>query len=409
MLRIPAIRQAFFVRLSGFQVDAGLLVEDVAHVTSEVELHGGAGGEGGDFRTGHVHGGDHQNHVTAHSGDMQVHGGAHHFGHVDLGVDAVLGKLNVLRTDAQDDILLSNIVGGELGLLLGGQLHGQAVQLNSVLAVLLNQLGVEQVHLGSADEASDEQVVRMVEHFLGSADLLNEAVLHNDDPVTQGHSLGLVVGNVNEGGVDSLTQLDDLGTHLVTQLGVQVGKGLVHQHDLGVTDDGPADGNTLTLTAGQSLGLTAQVLGDVQDLSGFLDLFIDLVLRRVTQLQGESHVFINSHVGVQGVVLEDHGNIPVLGGHVVDQTVADVQFTAGNLLQAGDHTQGGRLTTAGRSNQNDEFLVLDLQVELLDSNDTFIGDLQVVLLLGLVAFFLLLFLLGVVAVERVDLLDVLQG
>ena len=104
----------------------------------------------------------------------------------------------------------------------------------------------------------------MVEDLLRSADLLDEAVLHDDDTVAQGHSLGLVVGNVNEGGVDLLTQLDDLSTHLVTQLGIQVGQGLVHQQNLGLTDDCTANGHTLTLTTGQSLGLTAQVLGDVR-------------------------------------------------------------------------------------------------------------------------------------------------
>ena len=40
----------------------------------------------------------------------------------------------------------------------------------------------------------------MVEHFLRSADLLDEAVLHDDDPVAQSHSLSLVMGNINKGG-----------------------------------------------------------------------------------------------------------------------------------------------------------------------------------------------------------------
>ena len=59
----------------------------------------------------------------------------------------------------------------------------------------------------------------------------------------------------------------------------------------------------------------------------------------------------------------------------------------------------------------DEFLVSNVQVELLNSNDTLLGDLQVdLLLLGLVGVLLLfLCLLCVVAVEGVDFLDVLQG
>ena len=250
----------------------------------------------------------------------------------------------------------------------------------------------------------------MVEHFLRRANLLNEAILHNDNPVAQSHSLGLVVGNVNEGGVDALTQLNQLGTHLVTQLCVQVTQRLVHQHNLGVTNDGTTNGNTLTLTTGQSLGLTAQVLGDVQNLGGFLHLAVDFVLGSMAKLQSKSHVIINSHVGVQRIVLEDHGDITVLGGNIIHQTVADVQLAAGNVFQAGNHTQCGGLTTAGRANQNDEFLVGDAQVELLNGNNAFIGNLKIGLLLcGLLALLALLGCLGIIAIEGVDFLDVLQG
>ena len=394
----------------GFQVDAGLLGEDVADVAGEVELHVGAGVQSGNLGGGHVHGGDNQHHVTAHGGDVQVHGGAHHFGDVHGSGDAFLAQLDVLGTNAQNHLLRSHIVLGQGSLLGLGQLHGEAFQLHSVLAVLLHQLGVlEQVHLRSADEGGNEQVVGMVEHFLRSANLLDEAVLHDNDTVAQGHSLGLVVGNVDEGGVDALAQLNQLGTHLVTQLGVQVGQGLVHQHNLGVTDDSTADGNTLTLTAGQSLGLTAQVLGDVQDFGSFLHLLVDLVLGGVTQLQSEGHVVINGHVGIQSIVLENHGDIAVLGGNVVHQTVADVQLAAGDVFQAGNHTQGGGLTAAGRTDQNDEFLVGDVQVELLNGHNALIGNLQVGLLLLGLALLVLLGLFGVVAIEGVDLLQVFQG
>jgi hypothetical protein len=38
----------------------------------------------------------------------------------------------------------------------------------------------------------------MVEHFLRGADLLDVAILHDDDPVAQRHSFRLVVGNVHK-------------------------------------------------------------------------------------------------------------------------------------------------------------------------------------------------------------------
>ena len=84
----------------------------------------------------------------------------------------------------------------------------------------------------------------------------------------------------------------------------------------------------------------------------------------VTHDQTEGHVLVNGHVRVQSVVLEDHRDVAVLRGNVVDQTVTDVHLAAGDLLQTGDHTQGGGLTAAGRTDENDKFLIRDFQVEI---------------------------------------------
>ena len=237
--------------------------------------------------------------------------------------------------------------------------------------------------------------------------IVNIAIAHDDDTIAQGHGFGLVVGNINEGGVDTLTELDDLSTHLVTQLGVEVGERLVHQHDLRVTDDGTTDGDTLSLTTGQSLGLTLEVLGDVEDLSGFTDLLVNDILRLLAKLQREGHVVVHGHVGVQSVVLEDHGDIAVFRRDVVHELAVNDQLTAADLFKAGDHTKGGGLAAAGRSDQNDEFLIGDIQVEFLNSDNAFIRDLEIDFLLLRFVCFLFLFLL-LAAYEGVDFLDVFQ-
>ena len=281
-----------------------------------------------------------------------------------------------------------------------------AEQIDGVLAVLLDELGVaEEVHLRRADEACDEQVQRMVKDLLRRADLLNEAVAHDDDAVAQRHSLGLVVGDVDEGGVDAGAQLDDLRTHLVTQLCIEVGQRLVHQQNLRITHDGAADGDTLTLTAGQRLRLAVEVFGDAENLGGLVDLLLDLLLGDLLELQGEGHIFKHGHVRIQCIVLENHCNVSVLGRNVVDQTVADVQFALGDLLEAGDHTQGRGLAAAGRADQNDKFTILDVQRELLNGDDAFGSDLKIMLLFFRFAL-LALFLLGLGV--RVDFLDVFQ-
>ena len=345
---------------------------------------------------------------------MHMDGATHQLGNIhragDAAGSAVGGQGDMVGTDTKGDILSRHVLGLQSGLLALRQIHADTVDVHMVALVILHQAGVKEVHLRRTDETGYEQVGGVIEDLLRRADLLDKAVAHDNDPVAQGHGLGLVVGNIDKGGVDLLAQLDDLGAHLVTELGVQVGQRLVHQEHLGLTDDGAADGHTLALAAGQSLGLPVQILGDVQDSGGLADLPVDLILGHLLQLQGEGHVLIDGHVGIEGVGLEDHGDITVLGGHIVHQLAVDVQLAAADLLQAGNHPQRGGLTAAGGTDQNDELLVRDVQIELLDRHDALVRHLEICLLLlhGGLALLVLLGLLLVVAVG-IDLLDVLQG
>ena len=217
------------------------------------------------------------------------------------------------------------------------------------------------------------------------------------------------MGDVDERGIDALTEFDDFGTHLVPQLGVKVGERLVHQEYLGFTHDGAADGHTLALAAGERLGLALEIFGDVEDLCRFTDFLVDFFFGELAQLQRKGHVFVHGHVRIQRVVLEDHRDVAILRRHVVDQAVADVELALGDLLEACDHAQRGGFSTAGGADQHDEFLVGDFQVKVLNRDDALVRPQKIrfVLFCGLIA--LLLFrLLFVVAGEGVDLLDAFE-
>jgi len=82
-------------------------------------------------------------------------------------------------------------------------------------------------------------------------------------------------------------------------------------------------------------------------------------------------------VGIKCIVLEYHCDITVLGSYVIYKTVADVKLTTGDFLKTCDHTQSGRFTASGRSNENDELTVSNVKAELLNGYDAFISDLKV--------------------------------
>ena len=83
-------------------------------------------------------------------------------------------------------------------------------------------------------------------------------------------------------------------------------------------------------------------------------------------LQAEGDIVPDGHMGIQGVALEHHGDVPVSGSHVIHPPVPHVQVTAGNGFQACDHAQGGGLVTAGRPQQDQPFAGFDGKVQVPD-------------------------------------------
>jgi hypothetical protein len=69
---------------------------------------------------------------------------------------------------------------------------------------------------------------------------------------------------------------------------------------------------------------------------------------------------------IDGVVLEHHGDVPVLRLGLVDDTAVDPDRSVGKILQAGDHPQGRGLSTAGRTDENDELAVIHMKIDAMD-------------------------------------------
>ncbi len=85
------------------------------------------------------------------------------------------------------------------------------------------------------------------------------------------------------------------------------------------------------------------------------------------------------------------------------------ELAAGDFFQARDHAKGGGLAAAGGADQDDEFLVGNIQAELLHSHDALVGDLQVrLLLLRLVGLLFLGLFLILTGNKGINLFDVLQ-
>ena len=150
---------------------------------------------------------------------------------------------------------------------------------------------------------------------------------------------------------------------------VEIGKGFVEKESGGLADNCPANGDALALAAGEGFRFAIEQMRDFENLRSFTDAFKNLLLGHAAEFEAEGHVFVDAHVGVKSVILEDHGDVAVFGRHVVDDFGADLESAGGDLFQAGDHAQGGGLAASGRANENDEFLVSDSEVDSIYSFD----------------------------------------
>jgi hypothetical protein len=82
-------------------------------------------------------------------------------------------------------------------------------------------------------------------------------------------------------------------------------------------------------------------------------------------LQRERQVLRDGHVRVQRVVLEHHRDVAVLRIGVGDVTFADVDPPGIHRLQAGHHPQRCRLAAAGRPDEDQEFAIVDGQIQVI--------------------------------------------
>jgi hypothetical protein len=73
-------------------------------------------------------------------------------------------------------------------------------------------------------------------------------------------------------------------------------------------------------------------------------------------------------VGIQGVVLENHGDVAVAGRDPVDQPTINEDLSGGNGLQTADHTQRRRFAAARRSNEDHKLAVVDFNVYVIHHN-----------------------------------------
>ena len=116
----------------------------------------------------------------------------------------------------------------------------------------------------------------MLEHCHRRIQLRRPPLMQDQQAIAEGHRLHLVVRHIQAGDAQAALQAADLGTHLYTQLGVQIGQWLVEQEQLRLAHNGAAHCHALPLPTGQLPRLARQQLVEAEKGGGVLDAACDV-------------------------------------------------------------------------------------------------------------------------------------
>src|SRR5690606_3853725 len=105
--------------------------------------------------------------------------------------------------------------------------------------------------------------------------------------------------------------------------------------------------------AGELGGAAGEEVAEAEHGRGGADAAVDLGAGESAHAQGEGQVALDGEVGVEGVGLEDHGDVAVARGEAGDVAAGDGDAAGGGVLEAGDHAEGGGLSAAGGADEGD--------------------------------------------------------
>ena len=101
------------------------------------------------------------------------------------------------------------------------------------------------------DKVCHKGIDRLVINILGCADLLNLALIHNNNGIRHWQSFFLVVSNINKGYAKLLLNIFQLTLHILSEFEVKGTQRLIQKEHMGFVSQCTSDSNTLLLTAGQ--------------------------------------------------------------------------------------------------------------------------------------------------------------
>ena len=160
----------------------------------------------------------------------------------------------------------------------------------------------------------------------------------------------------------------DLELHLVAELLVESSEGLIHENEVRVVDEAPSDSDPLLLAPGEFAWPTGSDIRQTHELERLRHLAANLRLPDTTYPHRERDILEDRHMREEGVVLENHSQMPLVRGQV--RHVPPVQTEPPGCWRdsARDDIEKGGLAGAARAKQREELTLLNAKVDGIEGN-----------------------------------------
>ena len=135
--------------------------------------------------------------------------------------------------------------------------------------------------------------------------------MDNRDAIGQSHRLGLVVCHVKHGKLELLLQRADLQTHLLAELGIEIGKRFVQQQNRGRVNERRRQRDALLLPSGQFRCAAGFKSLQADDRQSFRHSLPDNRCAFTAHPKRKGDVFENGQVRPDRVGLKHHSHLPL--------------------------------------------------------------------------------------------------
>ena len=199
--------------------------------------------------------------------------------------------MEVARTNTQVRHVIGNLTAHVEG-------HAPVEGLNFFVADLARA-----ARILAARQAQRGQRLRMTDHVLDGADLLNMPVVHHADALAQTARFVDVVAHVEHGSVAYIEQIEHVLLKRALEIRVERAHGLIEHKDARMRRHHARKRHALLLTAREAHGVAVDKIGQTENAQITLgELFARGGVARI--LYAGAHVIGHRHVGKQLIVLE---------------------------------------------------------------------------------------------------------